>query len=96
MADEIKPAMTPEQWKQARRYPPGVVYGFSGEDEGVMDRHRMAALCLYGQPFGFTREDVAQLHDWAYGCEEYGDRRSVPILRSLAARIAALLPPEAP
>ena len=44
------------------------------------DRHGLAALCLYGQPFGFTWDDVAMLEDL--------DRPD------LASRIAALLPPK--
>ena len=68
-------------------------------------RHALAALCLYGQPFGFTQEDVdallSNLHDddcgalWALYDHECTCHRSPTIarLQSLAARIAALLPP---
>ena len=50
----------------------------------------MAALCLHGQPFGFTQEDVALLGDLAMiaGTPMYGE-----MARSLASRIQALLPP---
>lgn len=54
-------------------------------------RRALAALALDGQPYGFTREDVtllAQLADnaiWKEGVEG---------AENLAARIAALLPPE--
>lgn len=58
-------------------------------------RHAAAALCLHGQPYGFTREDADSLrrvadqmlehagewYEWAHG---------------LADRIAALLPEEEP
>lgn len=70
--------------------PDGAAYGMSAER-----RHAIAALALHGQPFGFTREDVEVLRcaqsvldtldgydDESIGCG------------SLAARIAALLPPE--
>lgn len=54
-------------------------------------RHGLAALCLYGQPFGFTRDDLDTLRglEELTFCEGYG-----PETRSLIARIAALLPPE--
>ena len=59
-------------------------------------RRALAALCLADQPFGFTHEDVRVLrglaswvpHEW----QPDGER----VLRSLADRIEALLPPEVP
>lgn len=47
------------------------------------DRHALAALALYGQPFGFSWQDVWNL-------------RNVPALEihHIADKIAALLPPE--
>lgn len=103
----LTPAMTPEEWKAARRYPPGVVYGFEdGAEEGVMSRHRMAAMCLYNQPFGFTREDVALLRKraqslYSESVNGYPDSAYLGRLKaegevydSLANRIASLLPPE--
>lgn len=58
--------------------------------------HAVAALALYGQPFGFTREDVKLLRDEAEG-EWNGEQMDVGrrLLR-LADRIEALLPPEKP
>ena len=32
-------------------------------------RHALAALCLHGQPFGFTREDVERLRDTLDGLD---------------------------
>lgn len=56
------------------------------------DRHGLAALALHGKPFGFTREDVTLL---ATVVTAVGGIASVADpLRSLAERIAALLPPE--
>lgn len=100
-------ALTPEQW-QRRRVPASEVDwhpGFEWDDrlveiecgdeydvhvEGI-HRHRVAAACLHAQPFGFTREDVSDLLLAARDCHaDYADR-----YESLAARIAALLPPEA-
>jgi hypothetical protein len=58
------------------------------------DCHALAALALHGQPFGFTREDVALLRDEAES-EWNGDEMPTGRrLLALAARIEALLPPE--
>jgi hypothetical protein len=61
-------------------------------------RHRVAALALHGQPFGFTREDVEILR--AIGISQLVGGRNTDINRiirdranGLADRIAALLPP---
>jgi hypothetical protein len=36
---------------------------YYGQGDGLVARpHALAALCLHGQPFGFTREDVDLLH----------------------------------
>lgn len=55
-------------------------------------RHALAALALYGQPFGFTPEDVRLV----LGCViRYGPEKAPnPALYDLASRIRALLPPE--
>lgn len=87
-------------------------------------QHALAALCLYGQPFGFTQRDVDEMSDLAACWEEeatWSDeagghsayraeltnkgvwgknaescRRRAAIARSLASRIASLLPPPPP
>lgn len=38
-----------------------------GLEELVRNRHGLAALCLCGQPFGFTREDVEAIEAEAQG-----------------------------
>ena len=49
----------------------------------------VAALCLYGQPFGFSQADVELLREEAARMDfNWGSG-----LRSIADRIAALLPP---
>lgn len=61
------------------------------------DRHAVAALALYGQPFGFTHADVKFLSEEAWGFLDEGainHRRRVML--DIANRIYALLPPEAP
>ena len=90
--DEIQPAMTRKQWRQALAAPPGVIYGFSTEDEGSMDRHRMAAMCLYNTPEGFTRHDATRITHVADTWEMTDELRAY--FYGLAKRIAALLPPE--
>ena len=67
---------------------------------GPTVNHAMAALCLHGQPFGFTRADLAVLQLGATILEhEWGDKLDGGVtnptkIRELADRIEALLPPE--
>lgn len=99
---EIKPALTPEEWRKKATGDGdtgdtmildgfvAVVMDFTRFIE-VLDRHGTAALCLHGQPFGFTREDVllcrGQLH--------HPESAEIwELLHSLADRIEALLPPK--
>lgn len=65
--------------------------------------HALAALCLYGQPFGFTARDVKNLRDMVpdqiFGPDDptselHNTTAAYEWLESLAARISALLPPE--
>jgi len=51
----------------------------------------LAALALDGQPFGFTRDDVAAVRRAA---ERGGAPAELEALHDLAARLEALLPPE--
>lgn len=51
----------------------------------------LAALALDGQPFGFTRDDVATVRRAA---EHGATTADAEALRDLAARLEALLPPE--
>lgn len=78
----------------------GVLTLDSSYDEA--ETQAVAALCLHGQPFGFAWEDVDEIEE-AIG-DSYvlcSDRcvggcdcdKTVARLRSLADRIAALLPP---
>lgn len=56
-----------------------------------VDRHALAALALFGQPFGFTHADVTNVRMMAN--EDHWTDGGAAI-RSAAERIAALLPPE--
>ena len=67
-------------------------------------RHALAALCLHGQPFGFTQYDVNCLRVVATYSRTIGDAflhhpdgsSRANKLDDLADRIEALLPPKAP
>lgn len=101
MTESIRPALTPEEWaRQVSTGPDGSVEivvdfgGLVGPHRVVDDpkaRHALAALSLHGQPFGFTREDVAMLRSLASDA----GLQAEPVILHLAARIEALLPPEA-
>lgn len=61
------------------------------------EAHALAALCLHGQDFGFTRYDVEELRVAAKSLVAELDKYGVgpsPRLNDLADRIEALLPPE--
>lgn len=78
MSDEVKPALTPEEWAEvtedAKYFADAITESadnlatafFEIKEQGT--RHALAALALHGQPFGFTREDVRNLQEsqlWA-------------------------------
>jgi hypothetical protein len=52
----------------------------------------LAALALDGQPFGFSRNDVAAIRRAA---DRAADPAQLQAIRDLPARRAAMLPPEA-
>lgn len=103
----VTPALTPEEWAML-----GVdgspICGQGDEDREYAARkcHAVAARALYGQPFGFTWEDVDALRDGAdyirradEGESGYYHAPGAPtapdlagLLREIADRIAALLP----
>jgi hypothetical protein len=101
----MKPALTPEQWRDLSVDGDECVALIT--KDGNQDlyfagmgtvreyaRHQVAALALHGQPFGFYREDVERITDEA-AWYEWRDcaPEIVSHLRSIAARIEALLPP---
>ena len=66
------------------------------------NRHALAALCLHGQEFGFTREDVEAIRECARVYASMHGERGDGLMRrhptadlatSAASRIEALLPP---
>jgi hypothetical protein len=92
---EIVPALTPEEWTEARKVLEGgtsldvTAWLSFGPDANLTRRqqHATASLCLYGQPYGFTQEDVELVLYGDDGPEDMAARRI------LAAKLAALLPP---
>lgn len=115
MSEEMKPALTPDEWERFAADRPSLsvekfrdlFIGRPTRNMSVRIRgdhvqlveadecHALAALALHGQPFGFTHEDVYLLEDEArwYAERQLPDVKQAAALRSLAARIAALLPP---
>lgn len=99
MAGEIKPALSPYEW--ACHLHPSCSSPRNHEPLfGLIDtpqlQHRIAALALYGQPFGFTRADVELLWDAANTDDVAhlgGGQSYRSPLHDLAARVEALLPP---
>lgn len=101
----MKPALTAEEWTEALSsgYPP--VDSCSYESDRFP--HKNAALCLYGQPFGFTPSDILTLENAASFYREYVQRfrpagapdtllDEAARADDLADRIEALLPPGHP
>ena len=96
----MKPALTREEWEDCT-----TGYWFR-ECDSVYARkglyqispHGEAALRLFFEPFGFTREDVRLLREEAswhnHSMEYFTDPRQGKLLDDLADRIEALLPPE--
>lgn len=99
---KVQPALTPEEWARVRAFGDEAVFSVSGPGDaegwgqpalrrqGAPGIHALAALCLHGQPFGFTREDARTLRE----CVEHDKPCDIPRLLHLADRIEALLPPE--
>ena len=101
MPDPMKPALTAEEWASeiANTYFPLEDRMWWAADEADLPygghRHALAALALHGQPFGFNDEDRAMLYLFADTLGARGVHEShVARCKSLADRIAALLPPE--
>jgi hypothetical protein len=86
---KIEPALRTSDAAEWAYYPPP---GKAVQEWPTHTRHQLAAIALYGQPFGFTWEDVDLLRDYGSYFDD-GAERNIDELHSLAARIAALLPP---
>jgi len=107
MADPILPALSAAEWKGVLTQHDGLAH--LREQFGTLpfSVHAIAALLLYEQPFGFTREDVqdeAEVSEYCAAIARHhratGDEATASKFdllgarhRDRAARIAALLPP---
>ena len=97
MSEKIEPALTTEEWKWALKSDSYMSNGgFSTwltanmpTAHGEYSAHEIAALALYGQLFGFTREEANHLRYVAEQTDWKG-------LQSIVEKIEALLPPEKP
>jgi hypothetical protein len=106
---EIKPALTAEKWETFGNVErsigivpvgPDANAGFYAIDGWPMynvTHHALAAIALYRQPFGFTREELELMQFLAkanngWDVEWGGDMCTRA--KSIAQKIAALLPPE--
>lgn len=103
--NEINPALTTDEWKRrefgfetwgrVHLHEDGALEVRDSVNQPALlrgeERHRIAALALYGQPFGFTQADVELLRD----LEDAPDDQRLAV-EPLRKRIEALLPPEKP
>jgi hypothetical protein len=99
--ERIEPALTAEEWRLAKDDrnivgdPSEEALDLGGGRFKHLDGHALAAINLYGQPFGFTHRDLVVLtaihdalaHDGFHTAEE---------LLPIVAKVAALLPPRTP
>ena len=103
----VAPALTPSEWADLglRDWAGEMVLGsLFGERFGrPCGRQAWAALCLRGQPFGFSAEDVRDLNESSLDimahcagyCSSLCDCRALADrVRRIATRISALLPPQ--
>lgn len=103
VSDDVKPALTPEEWAEIADDPEWwadrMQEAAHAASQHLMTylanpyrHHALAALALYGQPFGFTRDDVAYIRAAANAL--FLPNAFVKPLESAAKRIESLLPPE--
>jgi hypothetical protein len=98
--DDIKPALTPEEWAENLNYwqepgNPRRMHSEFGDEPDPEWEHALAALALHGQPFGFThdmadalRRAIGRRVEWMQPIDD-----DTLLLQAIADRIAALLPP---
>ena len=107
MTDEIPPALSPAEWAGVLALPAQLAAIRNDLLDTPFSAHAVAALLLYGEPFGFTAQDVEDETQVAAYCaamaierDAGGDAGGAATFRLLgarhrerAAKIAALLPP---
>lgn len=100
--DALEPALTREQWERyfrGERLDELVGVGTRIVDGGLetpinLRGHPLAALALYGQPYGFTHSDIVLLGAGKTMAEMNYDGMRKRQFQELADKIRVLLPPE--
>jgi hypothetical protein len=101
------PALEPAAWTGVLSQRDGLAHMRAQFSSLPFSTHAIAALLLYGEPFGFTQQDVQDEHEVSEYCavmaakhSETGDRTTAAKFEMLghrhrerAGKIAALLPP---
>ncbi|MFL5520680.1 MAG: hypothetical protein ACJ8B6_07070 [Gemmatimonadales bacterium] len=101
------PALSPAEWQGVLHQKDGLAHLREEFGKLPFSSHAIAALLLYDQPFGFTRQDVQDEEEVSDYCammaaqnREAGDLATAAKFELLggrhkerAARLAALLPP---
>ena len=107
MSTEIAPALSAAEWAGVLAQQDGLAALRRQFASLPFSAHAIAALLLYEQPFGFTRQDVQDEDEVSEYCavmarhhRETGDQATAAKFellggrhRERAAKIAALLPP---
>ena len=107
MSTEIAPALSSAEWAGVLAQQDGLTHLREQFGSLPFSAHAIAALLLYEQPFGFTRQDVQDEDEVSEYCavmarhhRETGDQATAAKFellggrhRERAAKIAALLPP---
>ena len=107
MSSEIAPALSAAEWTGVLAQQDGLAHLREQFGSLPFSAHAIAALLLYEQPFGFTRQDVQDEDEVSEYCavmarhhRETGDAATAAKFEMLggrhrerAQRIAALLPP---
>ena len=107
MSTEIAPALSSAEWAGVLAQQDGLAHLREQFGSLPFSAHAIAALLLYEQPFGFTRQDVQDEDEVSEYCavmawhhRETGDQATAAKFallggrhRERAAKIAALLPP---
>lgn len=107
--EQITPALSVERWTTIEdpAYDMRIVQDDEGDDVqvglsriGEKGRHAMAAMCLYGQPYGFTHGEIQHLSHAIDDAERWiaknpyaGHDGAVEASRVVLAKLRALLPP---
>ena len=99
----ITPALTPKQWdaNDPASVGPRRTLDSATALFGADCLHPLAALCLHGQPFGVTQEDVSLVRFAGAALTRFGNLLGagpppeIERFEQLAAKLAALLPPPA-